>query len=163
MNFRWFYGRFLMNNGFPEVYNFQVSGSTDYLMQEILLDRQQISPWLQGFANQTDLQQGGFRGFVPLSSDQWLTSLNFSSDLPNFNLFSIFADLGYLEGSEGLIYDAGIFIKVIPDILEVYLPLLGNSYPGDTPDQFRDLQRNLRFTLHLDRMNPFELVEKALK
>lgn len=163
LDLRLFYGNFLQNKGFDPVYNFYLGGSTDYLMNEVFLDRAGISPWLNAISNQTDLEQGGFKGFISQGSDQWIASLNAHFDFPNISLFSLFADVGFLGGENEPYFDAGISFRIIRDILEIYVPLAGSPFEGAFPEEFREVQHNLRFRLNLNALNPLHLIEENLR
>lgn len=151
---RLFYGQFLDGNGLPEVFHYGLSGSFDFMMDDVFLDRAMISDDLTGFEKQTNLRHGGFRGFAPVHSGEWMLAFNLDADIPQFGLFSLFADLGVTNTSSRLLYDAGFRISLIKNVLDFYFPIVGEPYGTTFPETFNGFFNHMRFRLQLQNLNP---------
>ena len=99
-----------------------------------------------------------------------ILALNVKTSLPIPIVF-LFADAGmYLPksynsvGTTGFQYDAGIGLRVIPDVLEIYLPLLFSeevklnlhSIPA-----YNNWYERVVFTLQLENLDPFKLIRSV--
>ncbi len=166
---RLFGGRFLQNSPNPE-FVLGLSGSPDYRRQTVFLDRQQISPVLAAQTHQTDDRDGGFRAFLPVVSQKWLSTLSLQADLPVTKL-AVFADFGLtadnvtLPGpdrtAQNTFYDTGLVVP-LGGILNLYLPLAGSQYASGLPASRQDFTDRIRFSLRLDRINPFRVLDSQL-
>ena len=136
----------------PAGHALYMDGGRDPLMEQVLFNRR-----VMGYGRQTMGTQGNFKGAVGVAGEQWMAAFNLSMDIPNARRFGLFADLGFTDGFDGPAYDAGIQFRVIPDILEFYLPLVGTGL--DINDTFR----NYRMLLRIDKMNPLDLLDKNLR
>lgn len=150
MTLRLFFGTFLDNSS-PDAgaYGLRMSGAygyQDYLYDFIYLGRTETDGLLSKQFTETD---GGFKVFSPIGdTKEWLFAANFKSTLP-IPVIRIFADAGMASGGD-FQYDAGVYFSMARGILEVYFPLLySNSYYLDFKDQ-------IRFTLNLHRVKPFD-------
>ena len=88
-------------------------------------------------------------------SSRWLTAFNVKAKLGKTPI-GVFADVGVSE-SENFMIDAGVYVAVIPDLIEIYLPL---AY-SDAID--KNLKANgliwsdlIRFQIGLDKLDLFE-------
>jgi hypothetical protein len=158
---RLYHGQFLMNDNVPGAFQFGLSGSTDYLMNSIFLDRAMTSRNYKAMVEQTDLEQGGFRGYVPVFSDQSITSLSLSSYIPGLPVFSVFADGAVVDNFDKFYWDMGLRFALIRDIFEIYLPVVGDPFSESIPDGFADVFDKTRFVLKLNALNPFELIRNV--
>lgn len=153
-----FFGSFLNNDNVAPSFQLGMSGSTDYLMETTFLDRAQISNTFTAFEHQTDLEHGGFRAFLPGAiTNNWLAAANVDFDMPFTKLVSLYGDLGLI--SSDVYYGSGLKIDLLNNTLAFYLPLVGTNYNGvvESFDSFRD---QIRFSLNLKQVNPFNLVTK---
>jgi hypothetical protein len=156
-----------------------MSGSADYLKDHLFLDRSQNSSFIKGFEHQTDLADGGFKSWLPdVQSTNWMAAVNLTADVPAVPLI-FFADFGATalpknklqtaDTETHFFYDAGLGISIANGFLEVYCPLLGSSYEkyGEEvrsfPESAREFRDNIRFSLQLNRLNPFKLVTENLQ
>jgi hypothetical protein len=151
---RVFYGQFLQGDGILPAFQFGLSGSFDYMMDDVFLDRAGISHDFTGFEVQTNLRHGGFRGWVPIMADSWMTTINLDVDIPFIGLFNLFADVGWTGNTTGMLYDAGIRFQIIRNVLEFYFPVVGDPYEGTFPETFRDFTSQMRFRLRMNNINP---------
>jgi len=166
---RLFGGRLLSRANYP-AFVLGLSGSPDYRRQTAFLDRQQISHALTAQVHQTDNRDGAFKAFVPVSSSQWLSTLNLQADLPVTGL-AVFADFGATAERQlianrptpqRLFYDAGVVVPIIRTIFEVYLPVAGSQYQNGLPATRQDFTDRIRFVLNLNQANPFRLLDNQL-
>ncbi|MEK6615081.1 MAG: M1 family aminopeptidase [Bacteroidota bacterium] len=161
------------------------NGSEDYLFDNVFLGRTEGDGFLSNnndnlLANQFVESEGAMKTYVPLKSDQWLGSLNIKFSLPGKIPFKVFADCVILPRDvaikETVLFDAGIYLPVVKNIIEIYLPLLMSKDikdvfylnngdlvappNGDDPDKYRlkRMGRMIRFTFNIHKLNPFELV-----
>jgi hypothetical protein len=151
---RVFYGNFLSGDNIVPSFQYGMSGSFDYMMDDVFVDRASISQDFTGFEVQTNLRHGGFRGWVPETSDTWMTAINLDVDIPFIGLFNLFADFGFSGNTSEMFYDAGIKFRLIRNVLEFYFPVIGDPYEGTTPESFRDFTDHMRFRLILNNLNP---------
>jgi len=158
---RIYHGQFLMSDNVPGAFQFGLSGSTDYLMNSIFFDRAMISSNYKAMVEQTDLKQGGFRGYVPVFSDKSVTSLSLSSYIPGVPIFSVFADGAMVDNFDKFYWDVGLRFAIIRDIFEIYLPVAGDPFSESVPDGFDDVFDKTRFVLKLNALNPFELIRNV--
>ncbi|RSK35465.1 M1 family metallopeptidase [Hymenobacter metallilatus] len=146
-----------------------LSGSYDYRYQNTYLDRQQISDAFTAQVHQTDDRDGGFKGYVPVSTQNWLTTLNLEADLPVTSL-AVYGDVGLGKIVAGLsfsartrgYYGAGLVLPLAKNILRLYLPVAGSQYENGLPGSGKDFARNIRFVLHLEQLSPFRLLDEQL-
>ncbi|WP_426492959.1 M1 family metallopeptidase [Hymenobacter sp. 102] len=170
---RLFGGTFLKSS---QDFQMGLSGSFDYRRQHTFLDRQQISPTFAAQLHQTDDRDGAFKGYLPVVSRDWLTSLNLEADLPVTPL-AAYADLGLgkvrnagsLSSVTRSYYGAGLILPVsqliIPtakNFLRIYIPVAGSQFSNGLPESRRDFTSNIRFVLHLERLSPFRLLDEQL-
>ena len=152
-----------------------LSGSPDYRRQTVFLDRQQISPTLAAQQHQTDDRDGAFKAFMPVFTNNWLSTLNLQVDVPVVPL-AVFADFGATRESFGVggksrntYYDAGFAVPLLEfavpllkDVLQIYLPVAGTQYENTLPSSRKDFTDRIRFVLRLDRLSPFRLLDEQL-
>jgi hypothetical protein len=166
---RLFGGRFLQKaNEAPFVIG--LSGSPDYRRQTAFLDRQQISDAFTAQVHQTDDRDGAFKGFVPVFSQRWLSTLNLQADLPVTGL-GVFTDFGVTKedkvlyssrGEQNFFYDAGLVVPIIKNVFQFYLPVAGSQYENGLPSSRKDFTDRIRFVLRLEQVNPFRLLDAQL-
>ncbi|NVO85307.1 M1 family metallopeptidase [Hymenobacter terrestris] len=171
---RLFGGAFL-NSGKDSPFAMGLSGSFDYRRQTMFLDRQQISHTYPAQLQQTDDRDGGFKAYLPVASQKWLTTLGLEADLPVIPLV-VFADFGLVnrasQSSSGRVngyYDAGLVVPVtkllLPisnNILRLYLPLAGSQYGNGLPGSRKEFTDQIRFVFHLEELSPFRALNQFL-
>jgi hypothetical protein len=136
------------------------AGSTDYLMQQVFLDRAGRTDYYQPQLHQTDGRMGAFGAYSNLSSQQWLCAVHIRNSIPYTPLF-VFSNLGTMAFMPDfkILYDAGIGVELIPDIWEIYFPLMGNMFPNQWVD-FKNYGSQIRFMLRLNALTPDRLTQK---
>lgn len=143
--FRLFAGYFLNNKTRNDIFDFGISRVSNYSFSYGLLGQSATSGLL---SQQFVMADGGFKSFIDSTANQWITSLNVDSHV--WKMFNIYADAGMYKNrsvSPKFIWDSGVKVRIIPDFLEVYLPVY--STLGFEPS-FKDYAQRIRFTLVLN-------------
>jgi len=159
---RLFGGNFFGQGSVPTWFQMGMSTSLDYKKETVFLDRSQRSSSNTAFRRQSDGQDGGFRNYIPVFSDRWLTTLNLESDLPLIPV-AAFLDLGTAYGTKRLYYGTGLSVSLVKDLISVYFPVAGSNYARNTPQDFNDFQDNIRFLLQFNTLNPFRQVAEMVR
>ncbi|MEC5395481.1 aminopeptidase [Bergeyella sp. RCAD1439] len=142
MAFRVFAGWFLDNRTRNRWFDFGLSRVSNYAFAYNLLGQSATSGVL---SQQFVLAEGGFKSDFRDTVNHWLVSTN--ADVHVWKMFNFYADAGvYRNKGENprFLWDSGIKVKVIPDFLEVFLPL--QSSLGFEPG-FSDYAGRIRYTL----------------
>ena len=188
LELRAFAGTFIDNKNLTEGnYFFHSSGATgyhDYLYDYVFLGR---SETIGSLSHQFAETEGAMKVYTPLGrSKDWLAALNIKSSLPGKLPVKLFADVSvyrdhdystiFLTKKNFLLYDAGIYLPLATDYVEVFIPLfmskdirdvfylnnpdLATPPNGEDPDKYRLKRtvRMIRFTFNIHKLNPFELV-----
>ncbi len=179
---RGFLGKFLPISTDPVVtsryqLNASYSGVDDYLYDGTYFGR--TSPTRLA-AQQISIQEGGFK--IPIyngagRSDNWMATLNLETDLPLGKLpIRLFFDAGLIPNtnqtatnikSTTLLYDGGVEVYLIKDIVSVFVPVLMSSdfqnYLDNTYGHKNTFVRSLSFTLQLQNINWLKAPSSALK
>lgn len=145
LGFRFFAGKFLQNNTDTDFFNFGVNYITDYTFSYPLLGRSETEGLL---SQQFVLAEGGFKSDFDFLVDDWITSTNV--EIPIWKMFDFYVDAGVYKNQGNnprFIYDTGIRTRIIPDFLEVFLPL--QSSLGFEPS-LGNYHERIRFTLNLN-------------
>ncbi|MDB5264288.1 MAG: family metallopeptidase [Adhaeribacter sp.] len=162
LGIRVFGGNFLGNRTVPPWFGLGLSSSLDYKKETIFLDRAQRENTLAAFIRQTDGQDGGFRNFIPVFSNRWLTTLNLNADVPVLPV-TAYLDLGTAYKADALFYGTGLSVSLAKDFLQIYFPVAGSNYAQNVPQHFKEFQNNIRFQLQLHTLNPFRQVAELLR
>lgn len=174
VSFRLFAGDFLDKNAAlmrPEMGWRLYWGSSDLLYDHLFLDRQYVG---ENTAQQFVKDQGGFKSPTANgTSDTWIGALNMEADLPFRLPLTFFASYGAapytLIGPSGSstdwkgYWEAGIGIRAIPNVLEVWVPLAYSSEIKDELENVRkfDFTERIRFVLALEKMDPSQLLRNG--
>lgn len=159
-NIRLFAGSFLFNDTNHPRFNWRMDGTSgyyDYLYDHVFLGRNESGNLL---GQQFVATQGGFKIPTPVGqSHKWITAVNVKADIPIPIPVGLYADFGYNE-AQSFNYNFGIHIPLAKDVFEIYFPI---SYSEDVKTAidanaltYSDL---IRFTLHLEKVNPFKLIQ----
>lgn len=139
------------------------SGAQDFLYDNTYLGRTELDGiWSQQFTESA----GAFKFNSPLGrSTNWLTTLNLNTSLGNSILpLNIYADFGLVgsngSASEKLLYNAGVSVPIVANIVEVYFPLLISQgfqdYITANDIKYKEI---IRFKLNFNMLNPFERIK----
>lgn len=146
-------------------------GSSDLLYDHLFVDRQYVG---QNTAQQFAKDQGGFK--TPTAngtSDTWIAALNMEADFPFRLPLSLFASYGAAPytsiSASGKTKDwrgyweAGIGVRIIRDVVEMWVPLAYSSEIKDEIETLRgfDFTERIRFVLALEKMDPTQALRKA--
>jgi len=145
LSVRLFAGYFIRNNTRNNTFNFGISRVSDYSFSYNLLGQSATGGIL---SQQFILADGGFKSFIPGTVNKWITSVNVDTSV--WKIFHIYADAGVYDNknqSTKFIWDSGVKVRIIPDFLEVYLPV--QSSLGFEP-AFKDYGKRIRYTLILN-------------
>ncbi len=129
-------------------------------------------------AQQISIQEGGFKipvyGNVDRSSD-WIATLNLTSDLPIKLPLRLFLDAGFIPNTNptpknnsaaSFIYDGGVELKIIDNVLSIYCPLIKSSdYQNYLQNTYggKAFARGISFTLMLQNLNFLKTTSYILK
>jgi hypothetical protein len=170
LDIRFFAGKFFnSNNLYDPTYFFQTSGANgmhDYMYDNIFLGRTETSGL---FSQQFTETEGAMKMYTLLGENtNWLTSLNLKCSLPKIPI-RLFADFEIIPQANAIhsdvLFDAGIYLPLIPNIIDIYFPLVMSQ---DIMDSFTSINQNVsgvnkylrmvRFTFNINKLNPFEMV-----
>ena len=151
-------------------YRMSLSGKTgyeDYLFDEVFLGRTEEKGIL---AHQFVSDFAGFKtptSFFRLSEKQ-MFGMNVNSTLPGLIPFRLFINAGTFDRSdEGgrfnkISWEAGVDLPLIKDIFVIYLPF---AYSDDIKNAVESQKLKpfelVRFELHLNMLNPLNLIKKV--
>lgn len=145
MSFRLFAGYFLENSTRNNIFDFGISKVSNYSFSYGLIGQSATSGIL---SQQFILADSGFKSLINGSVNQWISSLNVDTNV--WKMIDIYADAGIYK-NKGLtpkfIYDSGVKVKIIPDFLEIFLPVYSSL--GFEPG-FKDYASRIRFSLVLN-------------
>ncbi|MBD3903045.1 aminopeptidase [Chryseobacterium sp. C-2] len=145
LSLRLFAGYFVRNETRNNTFNYGISRVSDYSFSYNLLGQSASSGIL---SQQFILADGGFKSFLPGTVNQWITSFNVDSSV--WKIFHVYADAGLYKNKNNptqFIWDSGVKVRLIPDFLEIYLPV--QSSLGFEPG-FKDYGKRIRYTLILN-------------
>ena len=170
---RLFAGKFLYQKStYYGNYNFRMSGQSgwqDYLYDNYYLGRSDYTGIASQQFTETD---GAFKILTGIGqTNKWIVALNLKTSIPGKLPIRLFADLGTysgagkaFSGSQKFVYDAGFDISLIRDYLEIFLPVFVSS-DIKTEQNFNGKKfiEKIRFTLYLDKVNPFEIAKSFMQ
>lgn len=144
------------------------NGANDYTADHYFLGRFERD----GLAAHQMSLSGGMMKFNTLSYAGRLgegysaLALNLKSSLPIPLIFA-FADVGIYNplrpsfNLSSLLFDAGLGIKIIPDVFEIYLPLLVSSDISNniyTQPNYNIWYKRVMFTIELQKLDPYRWI-----
>lgn len=145
LSLRLFAGYFVRNETRNNTFNYGISRVSDYSFSYNLLGQSATEGLL---SQQYILADGGFKSFIPGTVNQWITSFNVDTSV--WKIFHVYADAGVYKNKNfdpKFIWDSGVKVRLIPDFLEIYLPV--QSSLGFEPG-FKDYGKRIRYTLILN-------------
>jgi hypothetical protein len=144
-------------------------GSSDYLYEGLFLGRDQQT----GFMSQQFMRtQGGLAAPTQQSANGYLLSLSTEIDVP-FNLpLGIYGGIATLKNNDDsgikdnlnnevrTLWNAGVCVRVIPNVLKVYIPIVYSSNIQDEVDaRSLTFAQSILFEFNINNMNPFKIAE----
>lgn len=169
MDIRAFAGIFLSPDP-PAIFDFHLSSTTgvdDYRFDRVFLGRSETTGFLARQITSND--DGGFKmrttGLLTQvgASDTWIFSMNIKLPVPFFMPVFVFADGGLAPNDiyDLFQYDAGLGVTLLPQIIEVYLPLFFSQdikMNINSTDFYNKWYKRITFSFNIDKLNPFELM-----
>ena len=158
---RLFGGSFLFNETNSARYNYRmdgIRGYNDYTYDHVYFGRNEFSGVL---SQQMAMGYGGFK--IPTAvgqSNSWLVAMNVKAGIPIGLPLGVFLDVGYgYNTSANINYDFGIHVPLIDDVFEIYFPVFWSQDIQSAIDANGTTYGQLiRFTLHVEKINPFQLL-----
>jgi hypothetical protein len=140
----------------------------DYLYEGLFLGRDQQT----GFMSQQIMRtQGGLAAPTQQSANGYLLSLSTEIDVPFKLPLGIYGGIATLKNNEEsafkttntevrTLWNAGICLRVIPNVLKVYMPLVYSSSIRDEVDaRSLTFAQSILFEFNINAMNPFKVIE----
>jgi hypothetical protein len=125
ITFRYFRGYFINNHSNSTYFDFGVDHVTDYSFNYMdYLGRSATSGL---FYQQYITAEGGFKSILNKTANKWIISLN--GEIHLWKPFDLYTDVGLYNSkqkSTNFIYDTGVKLNIIPEFLELYLPIQSN-------------------------------------
>ena len=139
---RLFTGVFLRNETASDLFDFGISGVSNYSFSYGLLGQSSTS----GILSQQFVQaEGGFKSYVGDRASQWISSVN--TDVNLWKIFHAYADAGMYKDRSApakFIWDSGIRITLIPDFAEIYFPVASSlGFEPGMPKYFTRIRYSL--------------------
>jgi hypothetical protein len=163
---QFFAGTFFYNKSNNGIYNFHLSGkngtfpnaiSNDYTYSEVFPDRSGILSSDNIWQHQFVKSEGGFNLYVPISSNTWMSSLNLEAAFPIPVPLSVYANIAAYQESDFIPWEAGIELRIIPDIFVVYFPVfISNMIKSTYGFDSKTYTEKIRFTLNFSKLIPFK-------
>lgn len=153
--------------------NFRLSGNSnisDYLFDMNSVNRSvYMSDYEVLGARQFVPDQGGFSLYTPAQSTQMLSlGLNSGTPLPMIHLYANFGIIPELFEANNfyetkLLYDTGIELQIIKDVLEIYFPINASNKLTEINENLysENYFQKIRFRLSLDLVNPWDMRFKS--
>ena len=165
---RFFGGTFLHHATNNPRYNFRmdgINGAQDFRYSQVFPGRFENSGFL---SQQFVAGHGNFK--IPTANGQtnsWLVAANAKIQSPfKFLPLGIYADVGFsdpqgLPNAPGILANAGIYLWLVPEIVEVYFPFVW------TEDIQREIEARglnysqlIRFMINFNEINPFKAIRR---
>ena len=137
--------------------------SSDYFMDDFYFDRYKIGGL---WSKQVAIRNGGFKLPTAIGqTDQFLVAANFKSNLP-IPFVKVYADIALplmsdstAIGHKTFLYDVGLYLSIIPNTFEIYVPLFHAQIFKDTFDT-NDTKwyEKISFMLNIKRLNGLKQV-----
>lgn len=149
---RIFGGKFLYEKNAPSYVGFAMSGNNDYAYDYSYLGRNSTENF---FNQQFYMKDGGFKNLTLTSNSlDWMIATNLLIPAPAKIPLAFYADLGKATTSETYDYDWGVALILVKNAIEVYVPIKQSS----DLNQLKFAEK-IRFVLHLNSLNPLELIK----
>lgn len=181
LNIRFFAGKFLYNSSvYYGNYNFRLSGNLgyqDYSYENIFIGRLEADN-NNILSHQFVKNDGAFNTFTYLGqTSNWLTSINLKTSIPGKAPLKLFFNFGtfnnvIIDNTNKLVdyklplevsYETGIELIIIPDILEVYFPVLMSDNLKKNSDYINErYYQKIRFILNINKLYPFKYAKEFI-
>lgn len=164
---RLFAGQFQHNETLNARYNFRmdgIRGPQDFRYDHIYVGRFDAN----GIGNQQfNHGHGNFK--IPTAngqSNEWLIALNFKLESPVKIPIGLYADIGFsafrAAGSLGFLFNAGVYIWLVPNAVEIYFPMVWtNEIQAEIDVRNLNYPELIRFVVNFNEINPFNLIKRV--
>ncbi|SDE21650.1 gluzincin family metallopeptidase [Riemerella columbipharyngis] len=145
ISFRLFGGAFIQNHTRNSFFDFSISSLSNYAFSYSLIRQDGDDDFAP---RQFILAEGGFKSGINRSANRWITTLNIDNNI--WKIIDIYGDLGIYKNKgvpAKFIWDSGLKLKLIPDVLEIYFPIYSSL--GFEPS-LKNYQRRIRFMFEFD-------------
>ena len=162
--FRMYAGVFTSNQTTSPRYNLRMDGQSgwyDYTFSHTFLERgASHDMWQQ----QMNDNHGGFKTPTNVGqSNDWLLAFNMKADLPLVLPIGLYSDIG-TSSTESFMFNAGVRLAVLRNIIEVFLPVIwSDSIEQAYTANNITYNEQIRFTLHLHKLNPYKALDRIVK
>ncbi len=124
-NFRFYAGKFLINDTDSDFFSFALDRPTDYLFDLAYLGRSEDSGI---YSQQIIIAEGGFKSQLenPFVND-WITTANASTSI--WRWIEAYGDIGFTRNkgeNPRFVYGSGIRLNLVTDFFELYFPVYSN-------------------------------------
>ncbi len=139
-------------------YNFSFNGNSDYLYDQVFLDRSKVSDSF--LDQQLSNNDGGFKNITTANSGKYMFAANAKVPFPIGIPLGLYGDVGVSDYEDSfnnnaiLFYDAGLYVPLFKNVLEVYFPLVISSDLNQLT-----YGQKINFVLNLKSINPLNLVK----
>ena len=164
-----------LNNGLDvRMFSVANNGNNDYLFQDALLGRSEISSGNILLSNQLISGGGNMRNLIPVSSsDRWMLALNNDVNLPGIIPLKLYLDLAYfgytnrtvypvLLSKPELYYTAGLSLEVFHNTLEIFVPLVYSKQFKGYSNWNYNVFNSIGFRLNLNQLEPSKLIQNFI-
>ncbi len=181
IDFRFFIGGFLSNTQgdigtrYPNAFSLADQGVGDYLYDDYFFGRNETEGiWAQ----QIGARQGGMRYSVGQNhpygwSNKFIATMSITADLPQDLPLHLplrpFFDIGYyatkdkpLKWQDNVLWVAGLELELIPNILEVYLPIIESKRIKNNYIERGNYLSRISFLINFNKVNPWKEIENYL-
>jgi hypothetical protein len=150
------------------------NGNNDYLFQEALLGRSEISSGNILLSNQLISGGGNMRNLIPVSSsDRWMLALNNDVNLPGIIPLKLYLDLAYFGYTNRktlpiiltkpeLYYTAGLSLELFHNTLEIFVPLVYSKQFKGYKYWNYNVFNSIGFKLNINQLEPSKLIQNFI-
>ena len=177
IDFRLYAGAFLYKaDNLSPLYNINLSGTSgieDYTYDQTFLGRYENPSNGSFLSNQFVSNQGGFSIYTPHGkTNEWLVSLNVSSDIPYlpkaiplkvYANAAVFGNVQPVTGYTGLdnyAWEAGVKLSMANNNIQIFVPIfMSKDLTNISDDNYSNYSQRIRFTFNLNAFNPANILE----
>ena len=177
LQIRFFGGAFLYKSDvLSDYYSYTLSGTSgtdDYTYDHLYFARFEDPAGNDFLAKQFAENNGGFSTYSVLGrTNEWIMSLNLNSSLPipekiqlrvyaNFAVTGTTINVSEFENTDFFFWEIGAKLSVVKNVFEFYFPIVMSDPLQEYSDEVNsNYWGQIRFTLYLNKLNPFELVRE---
>jgi hypothetical protein len=136
---------------------FNLSGNIDYTFDKAFFQRYDMN------STQFHLTDGAFKSNTFTQNFRTMFALNIKAPIPAKLPIGVFADVAYtytglfkISGAD--YYDAGVYLPIVTNMIEVYFPLYTSNYNSLFNGQNPKFYEQIRFTIDFPVIQPLNLI-----